>query len=665
MHYLLPLLSAFIGGILIQLSMPPLSSSVLTPVSLIPIFFALEKSRSSIVALTMGPAFVVGYFISSIPAFSAWGEQLMFAPVVIYSVLFCLLFFFVAYIHRSCVKARHLGLVFGLGWIFLGYLCELLSLPKPTLSLGWAISNRDLIQASSFIGASGIDILIIFSNYYIAHLVLNRKASDLVGTLVCTTLLTLITNFDHCFIRDEISTQRNVSLIQASIKPRAYEEAKWSMYVRSKNEDLIDNLLREALIDEPNILVIPEGGNGLYSQRIQRRRSAISDILSDRETHLLFSGADTIDGNESNVIYHFHSDDLLKTVGKSKLIPFAESRLSNGQPGVVNLEGAALGIAICYESLFSSHFRLLNNEGAGAVLVVTNDTVFSGSYMENWHLAYSVYRAVENGINLIFHSNGGLTAFVSKYGDLKLSNSETSGVGVISGNLEFSNERSFYSRAYWLFDVLPAIAFVAILIAAIIKKEEATLRTVDVKKILVVNVSIIPFLLLFSLFIFYRSVDQNSPKHPNFAAYLSSMTDSGEPVIDHFSELYTQSETNLCGAASLAFALGTLGENLFEHDVAQYLGSPADEGYSMLDLKRFAQSRGFTAIGYRDIELLENASHTNPIIAHLKRGHFVVALNATDSAVVVFDPEFGSISEVPRKVLESQMSGNMLLISPS
>jgi hypothetical protein len=118
-----------------------------------------------------------------------------------------------------------------------------------------------------------------------------------------------------------------------------------------------------------------------------------------------------------------------------------------------------------------------------------------------------------------------------------------------------------------------------------------------------------------------------------------------------FSNLVEQKTDFSCGAAAMATLLNeAYGWDLSEEDVIRgMLDEAADveqvrnKGFSMLDMKRYAQSLGLRARGYR-IDKNNLAQITVPVIVLIEvRGykHFVVMQRSVDDWVYVGDPILG------------------------
>jgi uncharacterized protein len=111
-----------------------------------------------------------------------------------------------------------------------------------------------------------------------------------------------------------------------------------------------------------------------------------------------------------------------------------------------------------------------------------------------------------------------------------------------------------------------------------------------------------------------------------------------------------------CGAAALATLLRyEFGESVTEKDIAhglmrrsEYVENPklvqVREGFSLLDLKRFVQDRGYKGLGFGQLEfndLIERAPVMVPINA-LGYNHFAIFRGVKGNRVLLADPAWGN-----------------------
>lgn len=111
-----------------------------------------------------------------------------------------------------------------------------------------------------------------------------------------------------------------------------------------------------------------------------------------------------------------------------------------------------------------------------------------------------------------------------------------------------------------------------------------------------------------------------------------------------------------CGAAALATVLNYQhGDPISEREIAmsliereEYLAQPllvrARHGFSLLDLKRFVDQRGYQGIGYGSLEF-QDLIDLAPILIPVDVGgypHFVVFRGMRGNRVLLADPAFGN-----------------------
>jgi predicted double-glycine peptidase len=111
-----------------------------------------------------------------------------------------------------------------------------------------------------------------------------------------------------------------------------------------------------------------------------------------------------------------------------------------------------------------------------------------------------------------------------------------------------------------------------------------------------------------------------------------------------------------CGAAALATLLNfQYGDRVTEREVAtglirrkEYIDNPDlvrwRQGFSLLDMKRFVEARGYIGVGYGKLQL-EELNALAPIIVAINPvgyNHFVVFRGIEGGSVLLADPAFGN-----------------------
>lgn len=107
-----------------------------------------------------------------------------------------------------------------------------------------------------------------------------------------------------------------------------------------------------------------------------------------------------------------------------------------------------------------------------------------------------------------------------------------------------------------------------------------------------------------------------------------------------------------CGAAALATLLRYqhgLGDS--EKEIAEAMLRVTDRlkvkvrgGFSLLDLKRYADARGLAGLGYMNLSLDNLIAMAPAVVPVMTRGypHFVVVRGRSDGKVLIADPAFGN-----------------------
>lgn len=113
-----------------------------------------------------------------------------------------------------------------------------------------------------------------------------------------------------------------------------------------------------------------------------------------------------------------------------------------------------------------------------------------------------------------------------------------------------------------------------------------------------------------------------------------------------------------CGAAALATILNyQYGDPVSERDVArglidrkEYLDQPemvrARQGFSLLDLKRFVDARGYDGVGLAQLTMQDLLDLAPIILSVYTRGfpHFLVFRGIVRDRVLLADPAFGNVT---------------------
>jgi len=292
----------------------------------------------------------------------------------------------------------------------------------------------EVIQLAGFTGVWGVSFLVVLVNAALCGFLQRRKGGwaglFLAGLCLLAAFLygrTTLRNLDA----RKPQTQVKVALLQGNIpQPEkwddAFQEAIWKRY---------EELMAEAIKEKPALIVWPETAVPGYLED-----PAIEDRLKEISRS---SGAEMLVGLptedlESGLPYN--SALLLGRDGEERaryskihLVPFGEfipvkpifgwlkkfypvADFAPGKKWTVFPTTTPVSVLVCFEDVFPELARRFVREGAGWLLVITNDAWFGRSAASVQHLQASVFRAVENGVWLGRAANTGWTGFVDPAG---------------------------------------------------------------------------------------------------------------------------------------------------------------------------------------------------------------------------------------------------------
>ncbi len=302
-----------------------------------------------------------------------------------------------------------------------------------------------------------------------------------------------------------------VLLLQGNVSSRE----KWT----GDGESLFDRyerILRESVADadkkgqHPDLVIWTESAL-LSTLPLQgQSESAYSRALSalSRELHVdnLVGGFSEYE-NESGAVTRHNSLFLFRADGtvsetvyhKRRPVPFGEftpwkslintvfpfmadlvmsSDLSAGEDSEVFFEDTyALGALICFDSIYENLARDAVKDGAEALAISTNDSWFGTSAALDNHRSQAILRAVENGRDLARAGNTGITAVISRTGEIKDSMPILT-EGYLLGEIDLYSDLTLYTRVgnffLWLCGAFYFACTVPDLLLAIRKKKNAS-----------------------------------------------------------------------------------------------------------------------------------------------------------------------------------------------
>jgi len=382
-----------------------------------------------------------------------------------YLALFC------AIINRAWKQQEMLVVWIGpLLWVGLDYIRSFLFSGFPWQDLGYSqYKALLLVQTADLTGHFGITFHVVLVNSITALLLVlwlaNRSAAQTAQPILagrirrawfaailpafCIILVVLGYNIlRYRQVSEVIATSptMKIAVVQGNIE----QDKKWSPAMRLQTIDIYTRLSEQAIAqknDSPSLLIWPETAlpflinDNPYYERLK-------NILITKQKIWLLSGAlfyqkmeDSISLQERELLsynsaYLFTPDgEIGGRYDKQHLVPFGEyvplsdyfslpgplveniGNFSRGKPGKpLSCEGAAIGVLICYESIFPKLARDWTASGANLLVNITNDAWFGRSSAPWQHLSMSVFRALENRRSMARSANTGVSAVIDPLG---------------------------------------------------------------------------------------------------------------------------------------------------------------------------------------------------------------------------------------------------------
>jgi len=474
-----PIWLALGTGILLFLSFPgAVGLWPLAWIALVPLLLALKDVRPAVAArlgLIAGMVHFISLLYWIIIVLGRYGNLPLWVsiPALLLVALYmsCYLVLFCIIISRVWKHQEMLIVWVGpLLWVGLDFIRSFLFSGFPWQDLGYSqYKALLLIQTADLIGHYGITFHIVLVNSVTALLLalwfVNRSTDQTMEQILtlrirrawfhailpalCLVLVILGYNIYRYYQLSDIIIKRpkmKIGIVQGNIE----QDQKWSPAMRLETIDIYTRLSEQALAQEndpPELLVWPETALPFLISDNPYFRKVKKELITKQKVWLLSGApyyqevADKIRGQRKeflsyNSAYLFSPDGGISArYDKQHLVPFGEymplsnylplpgplvenvGNFSSGKPGKpLSCQDAAIGVLICFESIFPKLARDWTDKGANLLVNITNDAWYGRSSAPWQHLSMSVFRAVENRRSLVRSANTGVSAVIDPLG---------------------------------------------------------------------------------------------------------------------------------------------------------------------------------------------------------------------------------------------------------
>jgi apolipoprotein N-acyltransferase len=445
---------------LLILSFPPFNLWILAWVALIPLFFALEGQKplkAFLIAYLTGFIFFLGtiYWLIHV---TLPGSLAVVAYLALYFGFFGLIFSMVTparcsytgpvYSFLFLIPATWVALEWARSYVFTGF--------------GWALLgysqsyNLPVIQIADVTGTYGVSFLIIMFNAaaYLAIKNFRNKKEFFIPVVMTTVLITAALGYGSFRLNNAFTGERlKVSVVQGNIP----QDQKWDERFTGKIIEKYTTLTESSAAQRPDLIIWPETSVPGFIENQKTLLEWVRSLAKLADAPLLVGAPryEEVNGRELyyNSAFLFLKDGSpAQAYDKIHLVPFGEyvplknlfffvhrfaprpiGDFVGGKEFTVLrfpiersiketdrnwklLKRVGFGCLICFEDIFPDLARGLVKNNAGFLVNITNDAWFGKSSAAYQHAQASVFRAVENRVNVVRAANTGLSCFIDQKG---------------------------------------------------------------------------------------------------------------------------------------------------------------------------------------------------------------------------------------------------------
>ena len=493
--YFIPLLL----GAITSFSLPPynfLIINFLTFPLLLLFFIEIKKKNSFWLSFIVGWFFGIGYFFSNIYwiVYSLTFEDI-FKPLIPIALIlipsFLGLFYGIITLAASRLKLEKnfssiliFSLLFAVVEFFRGFVLG--GFPWNLIVYSWT-SYLDSLQILSLIGTYSFNLISI-TIFLLPTVIFFKK--NLKFKLISFIFLLVILASNHFYGFQKIKNNEKLYTEFKDFKIKLISpKISIERFFQPNNEEAIIEELIE--LSNPNILhntvfIFPEGAlAGVNLDQLKSFKEMFSRNFSEKHTIIMGINTKKIIDNSSkkynSMVILDNKLNLISEYNKIKLVPFGEflpfekffkkiglkkisygyeSFSSGNDRNLISLDDKNFNFIplICYEIIYSGKVNLKSDK-TNFIINISEDGWFGDSIGPHQHFSHTIFRAIEEGKNIIRSTNNGISAYIDSNGII-ISKLESTKKGVIEINKykkfnetlfsKFGNKIFFYILLFYI-----------------------------------------------------------------------------------------------------------------------------------------------------------------------------------------------------------------------
>lgn len=396
------------------------------------------------------------------------------AVLGMYTALFCWL------LHKTHRQLRPVawGVFAGLSWTAIEALRGWLFSGFPWLQMACALVPWTFaIQSVAVIGSFGLSGVLAACGVWLA----GPGAS---GRAASVAVMALLAVYGLWALNQPIRTEGEftAAMVQGDID----QAAKWDPETLSKAIRAYMTLSDTTLPARPDVLIWPETSLTFFVQEPSPQTSMVTDFVRRTGVPLL-AGAPGYERSGKRVLifnraYLITDRGLTDYYDKEHLVPFGEyapfgqdipilssllqgvgAFTPGGRTAPLTCGRLAMGVLICYESIFPGLAQGRVEAGANVLVNISNDAWFGRSAAPRQHLELAVLRAVEQDRFLLRATNTGITALIDPRGRVSRETRLFQEAAVAVPGVGLITEKTIYHRLHGWIEAAAAVAAMALL----------------------------------------------------------------------------------------------------------------------------------------------------------------------------------------------------------
>ena len=497
-HKLLIYIIPFLLGLFTSFSLPPYNFLIINFITfpILLLFLIYNCGKSKWISFEIGWLFGFGYFVSNLYWITnALTFEEIFKPLIPFALILIPLFLGIFYgfgtlicsffyLKKNFSTVLIFATIFSVIEFIRGFVLG--GFPWNMIVYSWT-NYLNSIQILSLIGTYSFNLISI-TIFSLPFLIFFKKKIKFKIFVVLFLLFILICNGFYGYKKIKNDEKLYTEFKDFKIKIIS-PKISINRFFQANNEDIIiEELIK---LSNPNIshntiFVFPEGA--LAGVNLNKLKSFKEIFLKKySETHTIIMGINTEKKLEnSSKIYNSmvvldNKLNLISEYNKIKLVPFGEflpfenffkkiglKKIGYGYKsfsvgnerksisfGFNNLNFIPL---ICYEIIYSGKVNLKSND-ANFIINISEDGWFGDSIGTHQHFSHTIFRAIEEGKNIIRSANNGISAYIDSNGII-ISKLESTKRGVIKINnykkfnetlfSKFGNKLFFYILLFYI-----------------------------------------------------------------------------------------------------------------------------------------------------------------------------------------------------------------------